>query len=364
MKPLKRVVIKEELVALTGDITKAMVLNQLVYWSERVRDVSEYKKQENARRFIELGYELEIDKHWLEDLEYGWIYKSAQEMADELMMPSSRSTISRIFTAFEKVGWINSRRNPKNKMDKTKQYRVDIVAIQRDLYELGYNLEGYPIYEPVNKMSDTNKEDFENSNENVINRNVQNEQSSVQFEQSNVQNAQRDVQNEQWNGQNEQSIVQKSQAIPEITTKTTSEIISETTLDITSSSSPALNELGGSMHKNKNDEEELEKLIEMCMANNDYKQAYKILKQVGLSNHVVYQVLNGIKLPINFDIFNAQIAMNANKAQSGGLIDYAKYFLNGYKMRLETYASALNYENQKAINQKNLPNISLHNWLE
>ena len=179
MQPLKRVVIKEELVALTGDITKSIVLNQLIYWSERVRDVSAYKKQENARRLAMMGYEFDFDKELLTDLQYGWIYKSAQEMADEIMMSGSRVMVSRIFKEFEKNGWVISRRNPKNKMDKTKQYRVDIVQIQKDLYELGYNLEGYPLYEPANKSEESNEDnaiDFENSSENVQPRNVQNEQ--------------------------------------------------------------------------------------------------------------------------------------------------------------------------------------------
>jgi len=38
MEALKRIVIKEELVVLTGDYRKAILLNQFLYWSERVKD--------------------------------------------------------------------------------------------------------------------------------------------------------------------------------------------------------------------------------------------------------------------------------------------------------------------------------------
>ena len=42
MKKLRRVVIKEELVALTGSVDAAIVLNQMIYWSERVKDFDDF----------------------------------------------------------------------------------------------------------------------------------------------------------------------------------------------------------------------------------------------------------------------------------------------------------------------------------
>lgn len=46
---LKRVVIKEELVALTGDAISALVLNQFIYWSERRHDFDKFIKEERER---------------------------------------------------------------------------------------------------------------------------------------------------------------------------------------------------------------------------------------------------------------------------------------------------------------------------
>lgn len=382
MQPLKRVVIKEELVALTGDITKSIVLNQLIYWSERVRDVSAYKKQENARRLAMMGYEFDFDKELLTDLQYGWIYKSAQEMADEIMMSGSRVMVSRIFKEFEKNGWVISRRNPKNKMDKTKQYRVDIVQIQKDLYDLGYNLEGYPLYEPANnavEVDEDNTVSFENSDENVQPSNVQNEQSNVHSEQWSVlpeqpkeQLEQSSVQNEQWNVPEDQSNVLSEQAIPEITTENTSEIITETISDNTSSSSiPASDRVnkGDSVSKTKKETEEEEfrnKIIDICIESDYAKEAWRLVRShVTLDSKTMYGVLSAIlEFKPTQDIIISQIETNAKKAKSGDLIDYAKYFRLGLEMRMQTYLSSKIRNSENKNERQNKSEITMYNWLE
>ena len=375
MQPLKRVVIKEELVALTGDITKSIVLNQLIYWSERVRDVSAYKKQENARRLAMMGYEFDFDKDLLTDLQYGWIYKSAQEMADEIMMSGSRVMVSRIFKEFEKNGWVISRRNPKNKMDKTKQYRVDIVQIQKDLYELGYNLEGYPLYEPAKKSEEIDSDNtinYENSSENVQQRNVQNEQSNVHSEQSKVQIEQSNVQNEQWSVPEEQSNVLREQAIPEITTKITSEIITETISDNTSSSSiPSSDRVnkGDSVSKTSKESEEDEfrnKIIDACIESDYAKEMWRLVRsKVELDSKTMYGVLSAIlEFKPTQDMVVSQIETNAKKAKSGDLIDYVKYFRLGLEMRMQTYLSSKIRNSENENERQNKSKISMYNWLE
>lgn len=379
MQPLKRVVIKEELVALTGDITKSIVLNQLIYWSERVRDVSAYKKQENARRLAMMGYEFDFDKELLTDLQYGWIYKSAQEMADEIMMSGSRVMVSRIFKEFEKNGWVISRRNPKNKMDKTKQYRVDIVQIQKDLYELGYNLEGYPLYEPANKSEETDRDitiDYENSIENVQPRIVQNEQPNVHSEQSNGLLEQSKVQNEQWSVPEEQSNVLREQAIPEITTKITSEIITETISDNTSSSStPASYRVnkGDSVSKiNKETDKESEedefrnKIIDTCIESDYAKEMWRLVRsKVELDSKTMYGVLSAIlEFKPTKEMVISQIETNAKKAKNGDLIDYVKYFRLGLEMRMQTYLSSKIRNSENENERQNKSKISMYNWLE
>jgi len=138
MEKLKRVVIREELVALTGDFKKAILLNQFIYWSERVRDFDKFIEEER-KRYSKEGEELNLNK------EKGWMYKKAEELSEETMLNLSDKTIRAYIKDFVKNEWIDERENPEHKWDRTKQYRVNIIKIQRDLFKLGYFLEGYPL---------------------------------------------------------------------------------------------------------------------------------------------------------------------------------------------------------------------------
>lgn len=182
MNKLKRAIIKEELVALTGDFKCALVLNQMIYWSERTKDAQKFLKEEEERLRVTLGKEFN-EEYILDDFKHGWIYKSSEELSTECMINASVSTIRRYLKQLIESGWIDERRNPKYKWDKTMQYRVNIYKIQEDLFKLGYVLEGYPL-----QMALLSK--FQNENTKL---------------------------------QNEKSKLQNETAIPEITPETTSE---------------------------------------------------------------------------------------------------------------------------------------------
>lgn len=132
-KKLKRAVIKEELVVLTGDCLKAVVLNQFIYWSERTRDFDAFIEEEKKR-----------NPETVVNLTHGWIYKSAKELSDEVMI-GSHDTVARKLAELVKDGWIKRRNNPNYTWDRTYQYRPAIREIQVALQELGYALEGYPL---------------------------------------------------------------------------------------------------------------------------------------------------------------------------------------------------------------------------
>ena len=136
MKKLKRVVIKEELVELTGDYRPAIILNQMLYWSERMFDTDNYIREEKTRA---LNNDTEINI--MESK--GWIYKTAEDLNDELMVGMSTPTIRKYIKQLVEKGYLIQRKNPKYKWDKTLQYRVDLYKIQLDLGKLGYALEGY-----------------------------------------------------------------------------------------------------------------------------------------------------------------------------------------------------------------------------
>lgn len=179
LKKLKRVVIKEELVALTGDFRSAILLNQFIYWSERTADTAKFLREERKR--IETysasqDKELAIETLDSLDLHQGWIYKKSEELSEECMVGLSKATIRRYLKVLVDNQWLFERDNPKYKWDKTKQFRVNFVKIQEDLLKLGYALEGYDlgIEAPIETQNESAKFNFETpriQTENISNKN-------------------------------------------------------------------------------------------------------------------------------------------------------------------------------------------------
>lgn len=134
---IKKAVIREDLLSITKDYRKAILLNQFIYWSERVSDADKFIEKEN-----------EIAKNNGEterELFYGWIYKTAEELADEVMLGLSASQIRRYINDLVNLGYLSKRNNPKYKWDRTLQYRVNLAKIAKDLKQNGYSLSDYKI---------------------------------------------------------------------------------------------------------------------------------------------------------------------------------------------------------------------------
>jgi hypothetical protein len=136
MRKLKRAVIKEELVALTGDAVKALLLNQLLYWTERAWDFDQFIEEEKARAERN-------GRRVIMPLTKGWITKTADQLSEELMIGLSKSNIRRHILCLVERGWIEERENPNDRWSRTKQYRVNLIKIRDDLARLGYPLEGF-----------------------------------------------------------------------------------------------------------------------------------------------------------------------------------------------------------------------------
>lgn len=160
MKPqkLKRVPLKEELVTLTGDFVKALILQQFLYWSERVTDFDDFILEEKERL---PGLEIE--------LRHGWIYKSTEQLHDELMFGESLSprTVKRRLDEIVNAGYLVSRNNPNHKWDRCLQYRPDIQKIQTDLQKMGYALEKYPLIVTIYPFVTVTNADDNVSNQSV-----------------------------------------------------------------------------------------------------------------------------------------------------------------------------------------------------
>lgn len=155
MNKLKRAVIKEELVELTGNYKSALILNQFIYWIERMKDTDKYI-QEEKERSLKSGIKCDLQ------LSCGWIYKSVKELNEELMLDASIPTLRKYIKELVAKGYINERRNPIHKWDKTLQYRVDLIKVQMDLMKLGYVLEGYPL---LAKSTSTGQEEVKDQEE-------------------------------------------------------------------------------------------------------------------------------------------------------------------------------------------------------
>ena len=137
---LKRAVIREELVAITGDTTTAILLNQMIYWNIR---------------------KIKADQSALEDatvrgtkpnLSDGWVYKKAEELKDECMISGVERTINRKMSDLVSSGILEKRRNPIYKWDKTLQYRPDYAKIHSLLGPTGYAIQ--TIFEKVEDFYD------------------------------------------------------------------------------------------------------------------------------------------------------------------------------------------------------------------
>lgn len=132
LKEPKVVVIREEFIALTGDPLIAAVLNQLVYWSQRVTTLDLFLKEEKAS-----------PPQSRSSLQHGWFYKTSSELIEETMLCVTPVTLRRYLNFLEERGWIETRTNPQNKWDRTTQYRVNLRKLCIDLQAQGYTLPGF-----------------------------------------------------------------------------------------------------------------------------------------------------------------------------------------------------------------------------
>ncbi len=184
MQKIKKAVIREDLVGLTGSMEEAVILGQLIYWIPHMKDADKYKLEERER----------LDNHLADSFNHGWIFKKADELAEEVMLGVSANTIRKYLGKIVEKNYVKRRNNPRYKWDKTLQYRVNLVKVILDLSNLGY-----PINEYKHKL---------------LLRSEKNEASSKQTVSPNVEKS--------------DSNLNDCAAIPEITTEITPKINSET----------------------------------------------------------------------------------------------------------------------------------------
>lgn len=150
--------IQGELVDLTGDLLTASVLGQMLYWCQRVKDFDPYIAEERAD-----------PPKCFSALRHGWFYKSSQELMEETMLRVTLATFRRYMSFLRTRGWIQTRRNPENKLDPKIQYRVSLRKLCVDLQRKGHTLSSFETYgilpiSPNSKPEKTNAAASENAN--------------------------------------------------------------------------------------------------------------------------------------------------------------------------------------------------------
>lgn len=169
MKREKIAVLREGLLALTGNVNAAIILNQFIYWAECKAEADKMYAKELAA-FEREGGETDFKPS------YGWIYKSSAELSEETMLGLSPSNIRKFIKQLIEKGFIVERRNPQFKWDRTLQYNVNLKFIQVELRKLGYALAGYTLDESEQKNESNDLEipfsKIENQNSDLENQNV------------------------------------------------------------------------------------------------------------------------------------------------------------------------------------------------
>lgn len=205
--------IRKELVTLTGNHTNAVILNQLLYWTQKTKDFSLMLVEEKNR---ERATEAFPQK---DSPQYGWIYKTANALVEETMLHIDRTTLRRYLKFLVKQKWLFERSNPQNKWNKTIQYRVNVQKIQKDLMALGLSLSEIPLsgLEKVNlKCTKEGSRPKEHSNVYLLPLKSRVASSNGQTAHSNEQNARSDGHNAHSSGQIAHS---KTENTTEITNK-------------------------------------------------------------------------------------------------------------------------------------------------
>ena len=327
-RKLKRAVVKEEFVELvrrfcvdakaqnrkrtsSTAITTALLLNQFLYWEERVRDFDAFKEEENRR--------LQTEGEPLMELSKGWSYKSAAELSSETMLDLSDSNIIQHLSKLETIGVISKRHNPTHAWDRTLQYRVNTVRIRQLLYILGYGLEGWPLLPSEKRL--TKEELFqmmyadgvrppeepdlfdetENASSNL-------ENATTEDATSNLENASFNLKNQSSKTENQTSIIENRNAvnrtaIPEITTETTPKTTISETPEIPAEGKMVIQAYESQIHPIQ-DNQERNILITLLNQYSAFKVIWAIGEAVSTGNPTlqhIYEILSKTQSTISME---------------------------------------------------------------
>ncbi|MBH8608925.1 DnaD domain protein [Thermoactinomyces sp. CICC 10521] len=146
------VIVREGMVKLTGGFMEAAVLSSMISWQRTVNRMDK-KVFDQIKESLENGNRVQAEK-LKKKLHYGWFYKPAKEMREEMFNAASERTINRIFERLEEMKFIEGKQLPN--FDRKKYYKVNIAHIREKLAKLGYNLDGYKLSKVESKKNPEN----------------------------------------------------------------------------------------------------------------------------------------------------------------------------------------------------------------
>ena len=125
-RKLGRVLLREHLARLSGNIVDALILELFIGWSKQAQDRDELLLEDKRH-----GANNDVP------LQQGWASRSASEIRAALFGLVGRGTIARGLQRLVHAGWLSSRRNPDNPWDRTLQYRLNVKKLEQDLAAQG-----------------------------------------------------------------------------------------------------------------------------------------------------------------------------------------------------------------------------------
>lgn len=133
----KVAVLREHFLILTGDVTEAIILNQLLYWTDIINKNDEQLIDEIEE--LEAQGKIEVAKEKENSIRDGWFFKSAKMLSAEIMM-AAPSTVGKKLQSLEQKGLIQAKRT--DDPNEAKYYRVNLTALRTKLLEIGFTLKG------------------------------------------------------------------------------------------------------------------------------------------------------------------------------------------------------------------------------
>lgn len=131
-------VVREELLALTGDLKDAIILDQMIHCQGMARFINDYIIEERQRLTAP-------DPFVNQPNQKGWFYKTADQLSIETQLHLSKSNMRVRLLKLVEANLLHERTNPAKRWDKKLYYQVPVVYLDKRLQELDFRLQGWLI---------------------------------------------------------------------------------------------------------------------------------------------------------------------------------------------------------------------------